>query len=93
MAAEHLLGEHRRLEALVGQIALDDRRQQAEQVVGLGRSASSGERRTKVDQQRAPQHQRPPGLVPGLRLHQHPANVGMDDDRVRLGAGLAIASG
>ena len=34
VAAEHLLRVDRRLEALVGQIALDDRRQQRDQVVG-----------------------------------------------------------
>ena len=34
VAAEHLLGVDRGLEALVGEIALDDRGEQAEQIVG-----------------------------------------------------------
>ena len=45
----------------------------------------------QVDLKRAPQHQRAAGLVPGARFHQHSANVGVDDDRVGLGTGLAFA--
>jgi hypothetical protein len=52
-------------------------------LLGLGLAAD-------VDLERAPQDERAGGLVERLHLHQHPADVGMDDDRVSLGVGIAL---
>ena len=43
----------------------------------------------EVDLQRTPQDQRARGLVERLALHQHPANVGVDEQGVGLGVGIA----
>jgi hypothetical protein len=75
VAAEHLLHVHRGLEALVGEIALDDRRQQAEQVVRLLLGLLVLSAAQQVDLERAPQHQRPRRLIEGARLEQHPPDV------------------
>ena len=78
MAAIDLLGVDRGLEALVGQIALDDRGEQAEQIVG-GLALLLGLRlAADVDLERAPQDERAGGLVERLGLHQHAAHVGVD---------------
>ena len=55
VAAEHLLRVDRGLEALVGEIALDHRREQAEQVVGLLALRLVGRAAHEIDLQRAPQ--------------------------------------
>jgi len=57
---------------------------------GLLPLALVGRTAGEVDQQRTPQHQRPAGLVPRLRLHQHAADIGVDDDRVGARIGLAL---
>ena len=90
MPAEHLLRVDRRLEALVGQIALDHRRDQPEQVVRLLALRFVRRAAHEIDLQRTPQHKRAPALVPGARFHQHPANVGMDDDRIGLRRRVAL---
>ena len=82
MAAEHLLCMDRGGKALVGEISLDHRGDQPEQIVGLGALRLIGRAADEVDEQGTPQHQRPARFIPGPRFHQHPANVGMDDDRI-----------
>ena len=84
MSAEHLLGEHRHLEPAVGQIALDDRGEDRNNVVGgdpflLGRGLVA-----QIDLQRTPQEQRTGGLVERTRFHQHAADVGMNHQAVRF---------
>jgi hypothetical protein len=66
-------------------------REQAEQVGGglalfLGRGLAAD-----VDLERTPQHQRTRTFVIGARLHQHAADIGVDDDRIGAGIGLALA--
>ncbi len=96
VAAEHLLRHHRVLEALVGEHALDDRRHQAEVVVGRLAVLLVARAVGDVGLDRRPQDQRAAGLVEGPHGHQLAADVGVDDDRVgllvrRLGTGQRAA--
>ena len=43
----------------------------------------------EVDLERTPQDQRPRGLIERFPLHQHPADVGVDEQSVGLGVGIA----
>ena len=44
----------------------------------------------QVDLQRAPQDQRARALVEGAAFHQHAAHVGVDEEVVGLGVGIAV---
>src|SRR5205085_6615994 len=89
VAAIDLLGVDRGLEALVGEIALDDGGEDSEQIGGglallLGLGAAGD-----VDLEGAPQYEGAGGLVERLHLHQHSAHVRVDDDRIGLGLRVA----
>ena len=84
VAAENLLHIGGDGIALVGAVALDDRGQQAEQLVGFLALFLGLRLVRQVDQQRGPQAQRALALGEGLGVHQHPADIGMDEDRIGL---------
>jgi hypothetical protein len=96
VSAEHLLRHHRMVESLVGEHALDHRRDQCQQVVRLLLLALDFGAVGDVRFQRGPQHERASCLVEGADGHQRAAHVGMNDDRIslllrRLGAGKRAA--
>ena len=84
----HVVGD---VIALVGAVTLDHRGHQPDQHIGglalLGGLRLVGE----VHLQRAPQAQRPHAFGEHLGIHQHPAHVGVDEDRIGLGLGLGRA--
>ena len=86
VAAENLLGQHRRLEPLVGQKALDDRGHQRHQPLGIGIAVMA-----LVDHMRAPQHQHPGALQKRFLVHQAAADVGMHDQRIGRPLGVGGA--
>ena len=88
--AEHLLRVDRDLEPAVGEVALDHRGQQRDDVV-RGDALFLGLRLVaEIDLERPPQHQRARRLVERLALEQHAANVGMDEQSIGLGLGIAL---
>ena len=90
VAAEHLLGVDRDFEPAVGEIAFDHRGEQRDKVVG-GEPFLLGLRlAAEIDLQRAPQDQRAGALVEGAAFHQHTADIGVDEQIVGLGLGIAI---
>ena len=84
VAAIDLLRVGRDFIALVGADALDHRGEQADQVARHLALLLGAGMMLQVDLQRAPQAQRAQPLGPRLGLHQHAADVGMDEQRVRL---------
>jgi hypothetical protein len=93
VAAIDLLGVDRDFEALVGQIAFDDGRQQRDDVHRRFALRLVGRLARKIDLQRAPEDERAGRLVIGLGLHEHAPDVRVDDDRVGLGARGSRAPG
>ena len=91
VAAEHLLHIGRDLIALVGAIALDHRGQQPDDQIGLFALFLSLGLVAQIDLQCAPQTQRAHALGEGLGIHQHPADIGVDEDRIGLRLGLGRA--
>ncbi|MPM13169.1 hypothetical protein SDC9_59524 [bioreactor metagenome] len=78
VAAIDLLRQHRGLEALVGEEALDDGRHQRDQPLGIGVTGLVG----AVDQMRAPEGEGARALEEGLLVHQRAADVGVHDQRI-----------
>ena len=90
VAAENLLHVDRDFEPAVGEVALDHRGEQRDEVVGrlallLGRGLVG-----EIDLERAPQHEGARALVEGFRLHQHAADVGVDEQCIGLGIRVAL---
>ena len=82
VAAEDLHARRGRDPCVVGHEGLDDRRQQRDQVgaVALHVLVVAGE--FLVEQQRREHRQRAAAFGIGARGQQHPAHVGVDDDRI-----------
>ena len=91
MAAINLLAFGGDFIALVGEIALDDRGEQRDQIIGLLARFRGRRLVRQVDLQRPPQRQRPGAFVEGTAVHQHPPHIGMDDNRIGLGGGICGA--
>ena len=80
-AAVHLHGQRGDVEALVGQIGLQHRRQQAHVVLGLrGHGLVLG--LLQIGLQRGPQDEGLTALDEGAGFQKHPAHVRVDDDRI-----------
>ena len=91
MSAINLLAVGRDFIALVGAIALDDGRQQAQQIVGALALFLGLRLVRQVALQRAPQAQCPQAFGNCLAFHQHPANIGVDEQRIGFLVGLRSA--
>ena len=85
VATEDLLHVGRNLIALVGAISLDDRGQQTDHRIGFGAFLFGLRLVGQVDEQRPPQRQGAHAFGEGLGIHQHTANVRVDEYRVGLG--------
>ena len=88
MSAVNLLTYRRDLIAFVGAVALDDWREQRDQVVGMLAFLLGLRLVRQVNLQRTPKAQRPKALGHRLGFHQHPANVGMNEQSVCVGRRL-----
>ena len=82
VTAEYLLRQYGVLEALVGEDAFDDGREQAHVIVGGLAGFFVVGLQGDIALERGPQHQRARRLVEGAHRHQHAADVGVHDDRI-----------
>ena len=88
VAAQHLLAIGGDLVTAIGAIALDDGREQADQIVGHLALGGVGGLARQIKPDGAPQHQRAHAFGIAARVHQHAAHIGVDDDRIGLAFGV-----
>ncbi len=84
VTAEDLLGHDGVVEALVGHHALEDRGDEAENIVGGLALLLVGRAMGDIGLERGPEQEGAAGLVEGADGHQRAADIGMHDDRIGL---------
>lgn len=87
VTAEDLLRHHGMVEALVGQHAFQDRRDETEQVICRLTLFLIGRPMGDIGLQRGPQKEGATSLVIGLDSHQRTADIRVHDDRIGLLSG------
>ena len=80
--AEALQAEVHALEAGIGEVRLDHRRQQRDQVLGVAARVRIRVLAREVDLQRRPHGERAGAFAEGAHRHQHPPHIRVDDDRI-----------